>query len=414
MLNPDNPVADRKAALRSQYEALRAQTISLDLTRGNPSLAQLRLSNPMLKTRAVISRDGIDCRNYSKSEHLAGLPEARELCARYLGTNPTYTVVMGNSSLTLMDNVVAWGLTKGFPGWKFPSIKPKILCPAPGYDRHHTICREHDVEMIPIPMMEDGPNLAFVADALKDPSVVAMFCVPKYHNPTGTTFSDGVVRLLATMPAACPGFRLLWDNAYAMHDLTPRSDELLNIMRVVHNTPTEDRPIVFGSFSKVTFAGGGLAFMGMSEWNFNWVSKRLFAQTIGGDKLNQLRHVRFLHNVPGIRAHMRKHRRILSPKLAIVEEVLQSDLTGIANWWIPRGGYFVSVYMSKGKASSVRKYAAAIGLKLTGDVYPNGDKNDRYLRLSFTGVNDNAELRRAMKAFALCAQLSYWDEWPRQ
>ena len=415
MLNPDTPVASDKAALRKKYEVMRGLKLSLDLTRGKPCTAQLRLSQPMQRITAVYSRDDFDCRNYG---HLEGLPEARELCARYLGTHPQYTYVADGSSLNLMHDFILQGLARGLPGWKFPGIKPKILCPVPGYDRHHAIAKMYGVGMIPIPMMEDGPDLAAVAEALKDPSVVAMFCVPKYHNPTGVTFSPAVVRTLATMPAACPGFRLIWDNAYAVHDLIDCRDKLLNITKLVCGTPTEDHPIVFGSFSKVTFAGAGLAFMGMSEWNFKWWRKSLFAQTIGANKLNQLRHVKFLKSITDIRRHMRKHRRILLPKFDAVESTLAREIggKGIANWNQPIGGYFISFYLKKGSAKRTVELAKGLGVSLTpaGAAYPYGDPDDSHIRIAPTAVDRLADLETATKVLALCAQIAHWEKWPQE
>ena len=414
MLNPDTPVADRKAGLWKRYEAMRGQKLSLDLTRGKPCTAQLRLSQPMQRITAVYSRDGVDCRNYGLLE---GLPEARELCGRYLGTNPKYTYVADGSSLTLMHDFILQGLTRALPGWKVPGMKPKILCPTPGYDRHHTICGLYGIEMVPIPMTANGPDLAAVAAALKDPSVVAMFCVPKYHNPTGATFSPAVVKALATMPAACRGFRLIWDNAYAVHDLVEKGDRLLDIMKVVRGTPMEDRPVIFGSFSKVTFAGAGMAFMGMSEWNFKWWRKSLFAQTIGANKLNQLRHVKFLKNMPGIHRHMRKHRKILAPKFDAVTKVLGREIggKGIASWMSPTGGYFFSFYLQKGSAKRTIELAKGLGLLLTpaGAAFPYGDPKDNHIRIAPTAVDRLADLETATEALALCAQIAHWETWPK-
>lgn len=410
-----NPVTARKQELWDGYEAFRSRKLSLDITRGKPCTAQLRLSNPMQKMSAVMSRDHFDCRNYGLLE---GLPEARELCARYLGTHPHYTYVADGSSLTLMHDFIVQGLVRGLPGWKVSGMQPKVLCPVPGYDRHHTICSTYGLRMVPVPMTESGPDLAAVAEALKDPSVVAMFCVPKYHNPTGVTFSDETVRALATMPAACSGFRLIWDNAYAVHDLLDKGDLLLNIMKVVRGTPFEDRPIVFGSFSKVTFASAGMAFMGMSEKNFSWWRKSLFAQTIGANKLNQLRHVKFLRNMPGIRRHMREHRKILVPKFDTVQEVLEREIggKGMAEWNNPLGGYFISFYMKKGSAKRVVELAKGLGVALTpaGAAYPYGDPDDRHIRIAPTAVDRLSDLALATKALALCAEIAHWEKWPQQ
>ncbi len=410
-----NSIAFHKDSLWKLYDALKEKKLSLDMTRGKPCPAQLSLSWDMLRITSTHTASGIDCWNYG---HLEGLPEARALCARYLGTNPKYTIAASGGSLSLMAGFIEQALLRGLPGWKAPGVRLKVLCPTPGYDRHHAICELYGMEMISVPMRKKGPDMRVVRKLVRDPSVVAMWCSPKYHNPTGITWSPKIVRALANMSCACPGFRLLWDNAYAVHDFGVRSDYLESIMRASLTAGTEDRPILFGSFSKVTFASGGISFMGMSGKNFDWLRKSLFVQTIGPDKLNQLRHMRFLKNMPGIRAHMRKHAHIVAPKFAVVDEVLMRELggKGIAKWNVPRGGYFISLYMEKGSAKRVVELAGNLGVKLTpaGAAFPYGrDPDDSHIRIAPT-FPDIGELRLAAEVLVLCAKIAHFEKWPQE
>lgn len=407
-----NRVTEYKAALWRRFDALKAEKLNLDMTRGKPCPEQLKLSEPMLRLRATRSRDGIDCRNYGE---LLGLPEARELCARYLGARPDETLIGGNSSLELMFAVVAAQLRR----LHWPDTRqPTMLCVVPGYDRHFVINERLGIKMIPVTMGKDGPNLNEVRHHIKNPDVIGMWCVPKYGNPEDNTYSDAVVHALASMKTAFPAFFIMWDNAYAVHDLTEKTIPLANIFKVAKQYGTDDRIFAFGSFSKVTFAGAGLAFAAMSAKNLAWFKQTYEAQTIGADKLNQLRHVRFLKNMAGIRRHMRKHRHIIAPKFKAADEVLTQELKGkgIARWNRPQGGYFISFYLERGGAKRAVELAAELGVKFTaaGSAYPyRTDPENSHIRIAPT-FPSVAEIRKAMEVLAVCAQLSRWEQWPTE
>lgn len=343
---------NRELHPRERYELFRALGLKLDLTRGKPSAEQLQLSAPMLAETEFQSADGTDGRNYGLLE---GLPEARMLFGEYLGVPTRNTLVLGNSSLAIMHDLVVQMLMRNTPGeirWWDPHHnvrnRPIMLCPVPGYDRHFSICERYGIEMLPIPLNADGPDMDAVEEVLRGPKkwyVFGMWCTPKYSNPTGITYSQAVCERLAKMET-WPGFRIFWDLAYNMHDLTDRGDELPNMLelcrtaRVAPDQPTHaNRVFVIGSTSKITFAGAGLAMLATSEENLAWYRECLGVQMIGPDKLNQLRHVRFLKNVDGIRAHMRRHRSIIAPKFRIVNEILERELGGkeLAQWNEPRG-----------------------------------------------------------------------------
>ena len=312
--------------------------------------------------------DGSDCRNYGG---LDGLPEARALFAEFLEVDPSEVIVGGNSSLAMMYDTVIQALLRGMPGgtaaWRaLPGLK--FLCPSPGYDRHFAICQHLGIEMLTVDMTAQGPDMEQVEHLVtSDPSIKGMWCVPKYSNPTGITFSDAVVERLAHVRTAAPDFRIFWDNAYAVHHLTDTPDRLRNLFAACKSTGNPDRVLVFGSTSKVSFAGAGVAVMAGSAANVRHIKAGMAIQTIGPDKLNQLRHVRFFRDMAGIEAHMRKHAAILRPKFAAVEEVLTRELggTGVATWSRPRGGYFVSLDTLDGCAKAVVAMAADAGVQLT-------------------------------------------------
>ena len=397
--------------LRCTYAAAQALGLDLDMTRGKPSPEQLALSEPLLTLRNTHTTEGVDCRNYGGN--LVGLAEARELFGNILGVSPSDVIVGGNSSLALMHDIIVQALLQGMHGepWAL-GHKPAFLCPVPGYDRHFAICERYGIIMIPIPMDEHGPNMRMVLEQVQDPSVVGMWCVPKYSNPTGCTYSAKTVDHLAGMRPSNPRFRIFWDNAYAAHDLTDTHDVLSNIMESCRRYGTRDRAFIFGSTSKITFAGGGIAAVAMSERNREWYLDGLRCQTIGHNKLNQLRHVLFFAKVEGgIRGHMARHREILRPKFDTVEEALSTrlgDKPHIATWTRPRGGYFVSIE-APGCARRVVELAASAGVKLTpeGATFPYGiDPDDSNIRIapSFPTVE---EVRTAMEIVALCIELAY-------
>lgn len=403
--------AQRADALRAQYDAFKARKLSLDMTRGKPCGEQLDLSLGLLDClgREYRAADGTDCRNYGVVE---GLPEARALFAELLEVEPAEVIVGGNSSLAMMHDTVVQGLLKGWPDappWRERGAV-KFLCPSPGYDRHFFICERYGIEMIPVPMGEDGPDMDRVEElASSDPQVKGIWCVPRYSNPTGVTYSDDTVARLAHMQAA-PDFRILWDNAYAVHHLVDQPKPLANILRACRAAGHPDRPIVFTSTSKISFAGAGVGVLAASPTIVRHLLGALSIQTIGHDKLNQLRHVRFFKNAAGIAAHMRKHAAILKPKFDAVASVFDGALRGkqIAEWSRPEGGYFISFDTLDGCASKVVALADAAGVKLTkaGSTFPYGrDPRDRNIRLA-PSLPDGDEIRQAMELVAVAVELA--------
>jgi DNA-binding transcriptional MocR family regulator len=338
---------------------------------------------------------GEDARNYGG---LQGIAEARRLFAGMVGAPPEQVVVGENASLALMHDCLVWALTQGVPGGTRPwgqEGEIAFLCPVPGYDRHFAITEGWGVRMIPVPLTGEGPDMAVVSEAAKDPSVKGMWCVPKYSNPTGETYAPRVVEALAAMETGAPDFRLFWDNAYAVHDLVPEGDALANVLEACAAAGNPDRAFVFASTSKVTFAGAGLAFFGSSPANVKWYLARAGLRPIGPDKLAQLRHVRFFRDEAGLHAHMAEHRALLVPKFAAVEDALAARLagTGAATWAKPRGGYFVSVDVRPGTAKQVVALAHMLGVAMTpaGATWPGGvDPNDSNLRIapSFPSLPD--------------------------
>jgi DNA-binding transcriptional MocR family regulator len=393
---------------RTRYEAMKRSPTALDLTRGKPAPEQLDLSNDLLTVlgpKDFRAADGTDCRNYGGLE---GLPEARALWAELLEVKADRVMAADNSSLALMYETLAHAVLQGVPGGSRPwrDAKPQFLCPSPGYDRHFSICENLGIEMIPVGMNDQGPDMEEVERlAASDERIKGLWIVPKYGNPTGVTLSADVVKRLARMKAAAPDFRVMWDNAYAVHDLGDRPDALVNGLSAGEEAGNADRFWVYSSFSKVTFAGAGVGAMASSDANIAWMKKHHSNVTIGPDKTNQLRHVRFLKNADGVRAHMRKHAAILRPKFEKVEQILARELgdTGLATWTRPNGGYFVSLDTQPGRAARVVKMAADAGVKLTpaGSAFPyKKDRQDRNIRIapSFPSLPD---LERAIDVLAV-------------
>ncbi|WP_429436163.1 aminotransferase class I/II-fold pyridoxal phosphate-dependent enzyme [Paraburkholderia sp. GAS33] len=374
------------------YDDFKQLGMRLDMSRGKPAPEQLELSRALLEeagTTGFLSRDGIDCRNYG---HLLGLPEARELGAALLEVPAAQVVAGGNSSLELMHDVLAFAMLFGVPGGE-PWRKQgdiAVLCPVPGYDRHFAICEALGIRMINVPMNDDGPDMDFVeAQVASDASIKAIWCVPLYSNPSGAIYSDNVVRRLAAMPAAAPDFRLLWDDAYRFHHLTDRKHSTLNVLDACAAAGHEDRALIFASLSKVTFGGGAMAFFAASKRNVDWWQQRVSVRTIGPDKLNQLRHVRFLRDRAGLERLMERHRALVEPKFAAIAAAFDEHLGGLENvrWNAPAGGYFISLYTPPGFAKRTVALAAEAGLVLTpaGAAYPYGrDPDDRHLRIAPT------------------------------
>lgn len=403
-----------QSELRERYQRFKAEKLKLDMSRGKPCPEQLDLSQGLmtcLREDDYRTKDGIDCRNYGGVE---GIPEARELLAPMLEVDPSEVIVSGNSSLALMYDLVVKALILGVPGGSTPwgkLPKVKFLCPSPGYDRHFAICDRLGIEMITLELGEKGPDMDEVERLVaEDESIKGIWCVPKYSNPTGITFSDEVVDRFAKMKTKAPDFRIFWDNAYAVHHLAEQPDYLKNILDACKRAGNPDRVFLFSSTSKISFAGAGLALMAASDNNINWIKKQMIIQTIGPDKLNQLRHVRFFKNFAGIEAQMKKHAAILKPKFDQVLETLESELGGkqIADWTKPNGGYFISLNTLEGCAKKVVAMAAEAGVVLTGAgaTYPYGnDPLDRNIRIapSFPTL---AELKKAVEVVAVCIQLA--------
>ncbi|WP_029029460.1 aminotransferase class I/II-fold pyridoxal phosphate-dependent enzyme [Salinarimonas rosea] len=397
------------AEVARDIEAFRAKGLALDMTRGKPAPEQLDLANAMLALPGngdYHTQAGEDARNYGG---LQGIAEARRLFAGMVGAPPEQVVIGENASLAMMHDCLVWALLHGVPGGAGPwSREPDgiaFLCPVPGYDRHFAITEGYGVRMIPVPLTGEGPDVDAVARAVEDPSVKGMWCVPKYSNPTGETYAPGVVEALARMRTAAPDFRLFWDNAYAVHDLVAEGDALANVLDACAAAGNPDRAFVFASTSKVTFAGAGLSFFGSSPANVAWYLAKASLRTIGPNKLNQLRHVRFFGDEAGLSAHMDRHRALLAPKFAAVEDALQARLagTGAAHWARPRGGYFVSVDVRPGTARQVVATAKALGIAMTpaGSTWPGGtDPRDENLRIapSFPSL---ADVRAAAEGVAL-------------
>ncbi|WP_432560242.1 aminotransferase class I/II-fold pyridoxal phosphate-dependent enzyme [Granulicoccus sp. GXG6511] len=406
-------LADAVDTARTAYAAFEAEGLKLDITRGKPSAAQLDLSEPMLTALQPgdHTADGVDVRNYGPPA--PGLVELREIFAPLLGVPVDQLVARDNASLSLMHQCMAMSFFHALPGgaasWAGEQVK--FLAPAPGYDRHFSVAAELGVELVTVPMTTEGPDMDVVEELVRaDAGIKGIWCVPKYSNPTGATYSDEVVRRLAAMPSAADDFRLYWDNAYAIHHLGDERDELLDILTACAEAGHPDRPFVFGSTSKVTFAGGGVSFFGSSPANVEWFLARDFVRAIGPDKVNQLRHVRFFGDTAGVEAHMRRHAEIIAPKFAAVRAALDEDLggLGIAEWTDPKGGYFVSLDTVPGTAKRIVELAKAVGVALTpaGATYPYGnDPEDANLRIAPT-LPPLDEVQRAMHVLTTCVVLA--------
>ncbi|WP_327091358.1 aminotransferase class I/II-fold pyridoxal phosphate-dependent enzyme [Nonomuraea sp. NBC_01738] len=389
------------------YEALVQQGLKLDLTRGKPSPRQLDLADDMLKLPAsYTTAGGLDGRNYGD---LQGLPELRELFAPLLQVPAAQLVVGGNSSLTIMHDTVVHALLSKVPGAETRWVEAgeiTFLCPVPGYDRHFTICRDLGIKMVAVPMNDEGPDMDVVERLVaEDSSVKGIWCVPKYSNPSGVSYSDETVRRLAAMPAAAPDFRVFWDNAYAVHHLTGTPAVLADVLALCEEHGNADRAFVFGSTSKVTLAGSGVSFFGSSPANVAWYLRNLSKQSIGPDKINQLRHVEFLRDAEGVAAHMRKHAELVAPKFEVVDRVLTKELSGLATWTSPQGGYFISLEVPGAAEVVAKAKAAGIALTPAGATHPYGvDPDDRTIRIAPT-YPDLAELEQAITGLAICVRL---------
>lgn len=376
---------------KKQYEALKAEHYTLDMSRGKPGKDNMDLSKKMFdlvgNSTGFNNVDGIDCRNYGG---LDGLTELKNLFAAILEMPPEQMIVGGNSSLNMMFDTVSQGMTAGLGGkpWAFEEGR-KFLCPVPGYDRHFAITEYFGFEMISVPLTEEGPDMDVVEELVKDEKVKGIWCVPKYSNPEGVTYSDNVVRRFARLKPAAKDFHIFWDNAYAVHDLTDEGQRLLNIYEECQAAGNPDMPIIFASTSKITFPGAGVAAQAGSPEIVAMLKSRMRFQTIGPDKLNQLRHARMFLSFDDLKAHMRRHAAILRPKFKNVLDEFEKSLKdlGIARWNNPKGGYFISLYVLPGCAKRVYELCAEAGLTLTpaGAAYPYGvDPEDSNLRIAPT------------------------------
>ncbi|HBL83344.1 MAG: aminotransferase [Clostridiales bacterium GWF2_38_85] len=402
-------------ALLNEYNGYKQQELKLDMSRGKPAENQLDTAERILtviQTNAdCFSRDGIDCRNYG---NLTGIPEVRELFSNILGVSPDEVIAGGNSSLNLMYDTVAramsHGVKKGSKPWsKYDKIS--FLCPVPGYDRHFAICEYNNINMINVPMIAEGPDMDVVEMYIKnDDTIKGIWCVPKYSNPTGITYSDETVMRFANLKPKADDFRVFWDNAYALHDINDKADKLLNVLEAAKKVGNEDLFYIFTSTSKISYAGAGIAALACSKNNINAVLEGLKVQTIGYDKINQLRHCRMFPTFESVLEQMQKHLKIVKPKFVAVLEAFEKNLSGVEdiNWTNPNGGYFISLNLPNGTAKRVVQLAKEAGVTLTpaGATYPYGvDPEDRNIRVAPT-YPSLAELNKALPIMCCCAKLA--------
>lgn len=399
--------------VKTEYEKYCGMKLSLDLSRGKPNSDQLDISLPLLSEarprEKCFSINGVDCRNYGV---LDGIPEMKKLFSDMLGIKEKYITVGGNSSLQLMYDTLARAMLFGVVGSEKPWCKEeglKWICVVPGYDRHFKMTEFLGFELLSVNMTESGPDMDEVERLVKDPKVKGIWCVPKYSNPTGNTYSDETVRRLAKMECAAPDFRIMWDNAYAVHDLGEETDELMDIFTEAEKWGNEDRIFYYASTSKITFPGGGVAMLAASEKNLAQIATYLGVQTIGYDKLNQLRHTTYFKNKESIMSHMKILANFIGRKFDITLKSL-SDLQGlgIAEWTNPKGGYFISLDVMEGTARRVYELAKEAGVTLTtvGATYPYGiDPFDRNLRIAPTYPTD-AEVESASKILVLAVKMA--------
>ncbi|MDD6652162.1 MAG: aminotransferase class I/II-fold pyridoxal phosphate-dependent enzyme [Eggerthellales bacterium] len=413
----DTQLAELKATLDKEYTGYQEQKLSLNMARGKPGADQLDLSMPMLtavtEMEDCLADDGTDCRNYGVVD---GLPEAKALMATMLDDDPANVIVFGNSSLSIMHDTIArchmFGTLGHTPWGKLPQVK--WLCPSPGYDRHFGLTEHFGYELITVPMTPDGPDMNVVEELVaNDPTIKGIWCVPKYSNPGGEVYSDETVERLASMKTAAEDFRIFWDNAYCVHYLYAEEDmqdTLKDVGEACVAAGNPDRYFKFASTSKVTFPGAGLSGFAASPANVAETKAAMSVGTIGHDKLNQLRHVKFLKDADGIAAHMQKHAKILRPKFQLVQNALKDGLSevGECSWSEPRGGYFISFMGAPGTAKRTVELAKAAGVTMTGAgaTYPyKKDPEDRNIRIAPT-LPPLHELQQAMEVFVCCNKLA--------
>lgn len=403
-----------QAQLNAEYEEAKAKGLKLDMSRGKPAASQLDMAMDFLdivnSNSDMKTASGVETRNYGE---LTGIPEAKRLMADMMGVKAENVIVCGNASLTIMYDTVSRSVTHGVMGstpW-CKLEKVKFLCPAPGYDRHFAITQHFGIEMITVPMTPQGPDMDMVEELVsKDASVKGIWCVPKYSNPQGYTYSDETVKRFANLKPAAEDFRIFWDNAYVIHDLyEDGGDTLLEILGECEKAGNPDLVYEFSSTSKVSFAGGGIAAIAASRANLEEMKKSMTIQTIGYDKINQLRHVRYFRDIDGLRAHMMKHAALMRPKFEAVLEVLDRELTGagIGSWTRPRGGYFISFDAMEGCAKAIVAKCKEAGVVLTGAgaTFPYGkDPRDSNIRIA-PSFPTPEEMAQATDLFVLCVKM---------
>ena len=408
-----------KETLSAEYKEAQAKGLKLDMSRGKPGISQLDLSLPMLDAinsssdmRTVL---GNDTRNYGD---LDGIGECRYLMADMMSVKKDNVVVCGNSSLNIMYDTISRSMTHGVNG-SIPWCKldkVKFLCPVPGYDRHFKITEYFGIEMINIPLYEDGPDMDMVEKYVNsDEAVKGIWCVPKYSNPTGISYSDEVVRRFANLKPAAEDFRIFWDNAYCIHHLyEDTQDEILNILEECEKAGNPNMVYMFASTSKISFPGSGVSAIATSLENIEFIKSQMTVQTIGHDKINQLRHVKFFKNLEGLQAHMKKHAELMRPKFEAVLDVLEEELGGleIGSWIKPRGGYFISFNAMEGCAKAIVAKCKEAGVVMTGAgaTYPYGkDPQDSNIRIA-PSFPTPEEMRDAAKLFTLCVKMVSVDK----
>ena len=402
------------------YAELQAKNLRLDLTRGKPCAEQLDLSNGLLALPgegpdAFKDADGTDTRNYGG---LHGLPELREIFSELLGIPVPNLIAGNNASLEFMHDAVVYSLLHGGVDSPRPWIDDlrdgtgvKFLCPSPGYDRHFAITESLGIEMVSVPLLDDGPDMDLIEELVAaDPAIKGMWCVPVYSNPTGTTYSWETVRRLVQMETAATDFRIMWDNAYAVHTLTHDFVRQVDILGLASAANHANRPLIFASTSKITFAGAGVSFFGGSLGNVAWYLQHAAKRSIGPDKVNQLRHARFFGDADGVRLHMRRHQELLAPKFALALEILEDRLgeSKIASWTEPKGGYFISLDVLPGTAKRTVSLAKEAGIAVTeaGASFPyRKDPEDKNIRIAPT-FPATSDLRTAIDGLSTCALLS--------
>ncbi len=402
---------ERLTALTEEYNSYKAMGLKLDMSRGKPGADQLELTNEMLDPALLgdfKASNGFDVRNYGI---LDGIPECKKLFSEILEVAPENIIIFGNASLTIMYDYIAQCMLFGCGAepWS-KQEKIKFLCPVPGYDRHFAILEHFGIEMINIPMDKNGPDMDMIDKLIKDECVKGIFCVPMYSNPSGITYSDETVRRFASLKPAAKDFRVIWDNAYCVHHIESTHDKLLNIFEAAKENGTEDFFIEVTSTSKISFPGAGISALAASDKNIADIKNRMTVQTIGYDKINQLRHANYFKDIAGVEAHMLRHAEILKPKFDAVLSAFENKLAGkgIAEWTTPNGGYFISLDVYEGCAKRTVSLCKEAGVTLTGAgaTYPYGiDPEDKNIRIAPTFPSRD-ELCKAVEILCLCVEIS--------